>query len=129
MSCPLSRGVVACALAALFALPAHADGLLALDRVFADVGAANPSLVASRHEAGGARARARRAGAWVPRMLGRAAANLHGGGGLGRGPLPGRRARAPRAARRAARPRDRRRARASRRAARMAGARLGLGLA
>jgi len=87
MSCQSYRGVAACALAALLALPARADDLLALDRVFADVDAANPSLAASRDEAEAARARARRAGAWEPPMLELAAENVPAGGGFDRDPM------------------------------------------
>jgi outer membrane protein TolC len=62
-------------------------GPLALERVFADVDAANPSVAVGRHESTAAWARARRAGAWDAPMLELAAENVPVTGGFDMDPM------------------------------------------
>jgi outer membrane protein TolC len=75
------RRLMAVAAAILLAGIARAQTPLGLERVLADVDAANPSLAAKRHETDAARARAQRAGAWDAPMLELSAENVpvHGG--------------------------------------------------
>ena len=60
---------------------------LALERVLAEVDAANPSVAAGRHESTAAWARARRAGAWDAPMLELAAENVPVSGGFDQDPM------------------------------------------
>ena len=64
-----------------------APGPLALETVFAEVDAANPSVAAGRHESSAAWARARRAGAWDAPMLEVAAENVPVSGGFDMDPM------------------------------------------
>ena len=95
MQKPSPRVLLSAALA--FALAAAARGAsgapapdqapLALERVLAEVDAANPTLAAGRHETSAARARARRAGAWDAPMLELAAENVPVSGGFDMDPM------------------------------------------
>src|SRR6185503_8135326 len=67
--------------------PDAGPGPLALETVFAEVSAANPSLAADRHESTAAWARARRAGAWDAPMLEVAAENVPVSGGFDQDPM------------------------------------------
>jgi outer membrane protein TolC len=81
-----SRVLVPSALALCLAAPAFAEPL-ALERVFADVDAANPTLAAGRHQSAAAWARARRAGAWDAPTLELAAENVPVSGGFDQDPM------------------------------------------
>src|SRR5262245_41164843 len=92
---PSPRVLLSAALALALAAAARAEaadapagqGPLVLERVFAEVDAANPMLAAGRHESSAARARARRAGAWDAPMLELAAENVPVSGGFDRDPM------------------------------------------
>jgi cobalt-zinc-cadmium efflux system outer membrane protein len=90
---PMPRLLLPAALALALASPANGapaapvQGPLVLERVFADVDAANPSVAAGRHESSAAWARARRAGAWDAPMLELAAQNVPVGGGFDQDPM------------------------------------------
>jgi len=83
---PSPRALASAALALFLAAPVFAEPL-ALERVLAEVAAANPSLAASRHESTAAWARARRAGAWDAPMLELAAENVPVTGGFDQDPM------------------------------------------
>jgi len=83
---PSPRALASAALALVLAAPVFAEPL-ALERVLAEVAAANPSLAASRHESTAAWARARRAGAWDAPMLELAAENVPVTGGFDQDPM------------------------------------------
>jgi len=83
---PSPRALASAALALILAAPVSAEPL-ALERVLAEVAAANPSLAASRHESTAAWARARRAGAWDAPMLELAAENVPVTGGFDQDPM------------------------------------------
>src|SRR5262245_3451074 len=87
MSKPSPRVLLSAALAISLAGASHAQGALDLERVLADVDAANPTLAAGRHESSAAWARARRAGAWDAPMLELAAENVPVTGGFDRDPM------------------------------------------
>jgi len=75
------------AFAIVLAVTARAEGPLELERVLAEVDAANPSVAAGRHESSAAWARARRAGAWDAPMLELAAENVPVTGGFDKDPM------------------------------------------
>jgi len=85
------RALAPAALALMLAAPAlsaSADQApLALERVLAEVDAADPRLAAGRHESTAAWARARRAGAWDAPMLELAAENVPVSGGFDQDPM------------------------------------------
>ena len=83
---PSPRALASAALALVVAAPVFAEPL-ALERVLAEVAAANPTLAASRHESTAAWARARRAGAWDAPMLELAAENVPVTGGFDQDPM------------------------------------------
>jgi len=90
---PSPRVLLSAALVVTLAAPAHGlpaspgQGPLALERVLADVDAANPSVAAGRHQSTAAWARARRAGAWDAPMLELAAENVPVSGGFDQDPM------------------------------------------
>jgi outer membrane protein TolC len=81
------RVLLFAALATSRAVVAHAEAPLELERVLAEVDAANPSVAAGRHESSAAWARARRAGAWDAPMLELAAENVPTSGGFDKDPM------------------------------------------
>src|SRR5205814_2116855 len=81
------RALLSAALALSLTGVAHAQAALALENVFAEVGAANPSVAAGRHESTAAWARARRAGAWDAPVLELAAENVPVSGGFDQDPM------------------------------------------
>src|SRR5881394_3303924 len=81
------RALLFAALALSLTGVAHAQAALALEHVFAEVGAANPSVAAGRHESTAAWARARRAGAWDAPVLELAAENVPVSGGFDQDPM------------------------------------------
>src|SRR5262245_66134396 len=87
MSKSLPRVLLSAALALPLATVSRAEDTLSLERVLAEVDAANPSLVAGRHESTAAWARARRAGAWDAPMLELAAENVPVSGGFDMDPM------------------------------------------
>jgi outer membrane protein TolC len=88
---PSLRALAPAVLALCLALPARGAGAdqapLALERVLAEVDAANPMLAAGRHESTAAWARARRAGAWDAPTLELAAENVPVTGGFDQDPM------------------------------------------
>jgi outer membrane protein TolC len=87
----LPRVLAPAVLALCLAAPARVAGAdqvpLALERVLAEVDAANPTLAAGRHESTAAWARARRAGAWDAPTLELAAENVPVSGGFDQDPM------------------------------------------